>query len=692
VRNDIQALRAIAVLMVIGNHLFPGRVSGGYVGVDVFFVISGFLISGHLVREADGSGKIRLGTFWARRARRLLPAALLVLAVCAVVVALRAPIAVWKQNFVDIAFASGYSLNWRLASQSLNYFDQGDAQTIVTHYWSLSVEEQFYLLWPLIIIAVYFFARRQPVQRRRIILAAAFGAILLGSFAWAVFSTQTAPQAAYFETTGRAWEFAAGGLVAMLPAVPASWRTRLVPAVWIAWLVLAAGTVVIGPDWGVPGPAALIPVGATAVILSIGESERWFGTRYVTGFWPVRTIGDVSYSAYLWHWPLIVAIPWFLGRDLTIVDKLMIVVATLIIAWLSKRFIEDPVRIGRPAKWRPSRTLIAAFAAIGLVGVSTLGGAFGVQGEATAAAAEIASNVKTLPQCFGVQASLSGANCPHSHVIAQRGYLLLDGIWGMQDSNETHCVGFDNRGTESGGCSFGVPAGTQRLNIALVGDSHAYMWAAALEGIAKKYSARIYIYAKGYCSASSGLDVQFPGRSPAEIADCNNWRTTTINDLVSDPKINLIVTADRAGIYRTDNGSGQVDDGTGYASAWKRWLKAGKAVIAIADPPSYSQSPEQCTVGDKTADPCASPLSVVSTPNPLSAAAAAIDNPRFAYANYSDLFCDSICHSIVGGLPVTRDGQHLTSFIVQSFGDAFLRQQIAQVLAALPSSGATISG
>jgi peptidoglycan/LPS O-acetylase OafA/YrhL len=479
--------------MVIANHLFPDRFGGGYVGVDVFFVISGYLITAHLLREADGTGRVRLGAFWARRARRLLPAALLVLAVCAVVVFLRAPFAVWQQNFAQIAVAAVYGLNWRLAFQSLNYFDQGNAQTIVIHYWSLSVEEQFYLVWPLIVLAVYLIARLQPVERRRMIVAVAFGVLLIASFAWATYSTATVPTAAYFETTGRAWEFAAGGLLSMVPALGRTWRTRLVPVVWLAWLVLAAGVVVIGSTWGVPGPAALISVVATGIVLVVGESDRWFGTRYVTGFWPVRTVGDISYSAYLWHWPLIVALPWFLGTELTVAEKLIIGVATLGIAWLSKRFIEDPVRKGRPSQWRPSRAIIAALVAMAIVFGGSGVSAYAVQREGVAGATQIAAEVKTLPHCFGVQASISGASCPGSHVISPRASLLLDGIWDFTGANETDCVGIDDAGTENGGCSFGVPNGTQKIDIALVGDSHAYMWAAALAGIAQRYSARIHI-------------------------------------------------------------------------------------------------------------------------------------------------------------------------------------------------------
>ena len=680
-RTDIQALRAMAVLMVIGNHLFLDRISGGYVGVDVFFVISGFLITAHLLREADSTGGIRLGAFWARRARRLLPAALLVLALCAVLVVLKAPLPAWDLNLTQIAVAAVYGLNWLLAGTSLDYFAQEDGHTLVTHYWSLSVEEQFYLIWPLIVLAVYVLARKKALRTRRIMVGTAFGVILIASFAWAVYSSAVIPEAAYFQTTGRAWEFAAGGLIAMLPAVSVAWRTRLIPVVWLAWAALAGTAVLLGPDAGVPGWAALVPVGATAIIIAVGESPRWFGTRYVTGFWPVKTIGDISYSAYLWHWPFIAAAPWFFDRTLTIAEKAVILIATLVLAWLSKRFVEDPVRTGRPASWRPRRALLAALAVMALVFVPTFGGALGMRAQAASAAEEVAAAVEDPPECFGVQAALTGADCPATHVIADSKLLLLSGDWQVRDAkSELDCDVIDVAGDTTNACSFGAADGTQRMDIALVGDSHALVWGPALERLAERHDARIHVYTKGWCSVTADPDVQFAERSDREMDACTGWRTAVIDAITASDDIDVVVTSARVSRYFSARGTGPLDDGSGYAQAWQQWLDSGKAVIAIADAPSYPGSVLRCTDDLTAPDPCVGAVSSIAEPNPLSRAAAAIDDPRFAYVDYSELFCDTICHSVVGGLPVSRDGNHLNSFLVLSFGDDFLRAELARVL------------
>jgi peptidoglycan/LPS O-acetylase OafA/YrhL len=195
-RPEIQALRAVAVLLVVLNHLWPGRISGGYIGVDIFFVISGYLITSHLRREADSTGRIALGAFWARRAKRLLPASLLVLALSLVATIIWLPVTAWANAVTQIGAAGAYILNWVLASESVNYFTAGSSGTPVTHYWSLSVEEQFYIVWPLIILACFVFSGRLRPQARKRVLVSAFALILVASFCWALFSTATQPSAA----------------------------------------------------------------------------------------------------------------------------------------------------------------------------------------------------------------------------------------------------------------------------------------------------------------------------------------------------------------------------------------------------------------------------------------------------------------------------------------------------------------
>jgi peptidoglycan/LPS O-acetylase OafA/YrhL len=217
-RTDIQALRAFAVLVVLLNHLWPEHLSGGFIGVDVFFVISGYLITAHLFREHERSGKIALGSFWARRAKRLLPAALLVLVVSAVLAYVFIPAPRNQNDFVQIGWAAMYVLNWVLSSQSLDYFAQEDGQTLVVHYWSLSVEEQFYIFWPILLAVAFLLMRSISKKKRTRFLVATILLVVVSSFTYAVWGVATRPEAVYFETTARAWEFGAGALLALVPS------------------------------------------------------------------------------------------------------------------------------------------------------------------------------------------------------------------------------------------------------------------------------------------------------------------------------------------------------------------------------------------------------------------------------------------------------------------------------------------
>ncbi len=213
-RTDIQGLRAAAVLLVVVYHLHAAALPGGFVGVDVFFVISGFLITSHLVSRPPASAGA-LAAFWGRRVRRLLPASLVVLAATLVAVRLFSPETAWQATASDARAAALYVVNWALAGQAVDYLAADNAPTAVQHFWSLSVEEQFYFGWPLLVAGVALLARRRGTSTRTA-LAVAFGVVTAASFAWSVHLTQTNPAAAYFVTPTRVWELGAGGLLAVL--------------------------------------------------------------------------------------------------------------------------------------------------------------------------------------------------------------------------------------------------------------------------------------------------------------------------------------------------------------------------------------------------------------------------------------------------------------------------------------------
>ncbi len=311
-RADIQGLRAVAVASVLAYHLWPGAVSGGYVGVDVFLVISGYLITAHLLRDPP-TGWREVGRFWGRRMRRLLPASALVLVVSVAAAAVVLPASQLARTGVEAVASALYVQNWSLAATATDYLASESAATAFRHYWSLSVEEQFYLVWPLLIGAAVLLGRW---WRRAGALAVVVLAVLGGSLAWSVHLTAVDPAAAYYVTTTRMWELALGGAVALLGARFPDVRVpdRVAGPLALAGLA-AIGAAVVGfsATTPFPGATALLPTAGTAAVIVAYPGARSSAGRLL-GLRPAQVLGDVSYSTYLWHWPLIVLVPFAVGR------------------------------------------------------------------------------------------------------------------------------------------------------------------------------------------------------------------------------------------------------------------------------------------------------------------------------------------------------------------------------------------
>ena len=338
-RADIQGLRAVAVLAVIGFHVL-GWPRGGYLGVDAFFVVSGFVITGVLLRERQRTGRTSLRAFWARRARRILPLALVVIAAVVAV----APWA-WAGAKVaamrsDALYATFFAANWHYAARADDYFDRGSEPSPLLHYWSLGVEEQFYLVWPLLVLLALTLAG--ATHRHRAALAVLAAAVGLPSLAWAVVQTTSDPTTAYFSTLTRGWELALGAALATIPAS----AVRLAPTAraalsWAGLATLVATCLILSPDTGVPYPAALGATIGTALVLVAGIGVPVRGSVLLTN--PVSGyLGDISYGLYLWHFPLVVIVPVFLSASGS-ATATVVLVGTLLLAVISHHLLERPV-------------------------------------------------------------------------------------------------------------------------------------------------------------------------------------------------------------------------------------------------------------------------------------------------------------------------------------------------------------
>jgi len=680
-RLDIQGIRAIAVALVVVFHLWPERLTGGYVGVDAFFVISGFLITGHLLREVDRTGTISLTTFWARRVRRLLPAAFTVLIASLIATLIILPRSLVQQTLAEIGASAVYVQNWLLAGSSVDYLGADNNPTLVQHFWSLSIEEQFYVAWPILILAVLWLALKvNPSWSRLRVIGLALVAVFIASLLYSVGDTAASQSSAYFVTTTRVWEFAAGGLVCFLPRLNLRSASRAVGAhlvlSWFGLTLLIGSAVLFTAESAFPGWIALVPVVGTAMLIYSGESRSTWSPQVFLRFGPSQFLGDISYSVYLWHWPLIVLVPFITDHHLTMVNKLEIIAVTLVLATATRVLIEEPLR--RSSGVLRLRRVTFAFMAVGMaliVGIAGVGTAHS-QRLNDAFAAQIASSISAGVGCFGASAMIASNKCNEPFAITDTvnpEFTADDLVWkrGVM-SNNACALRPDSLVSD---CVFGdldAPAHT----IALVGDSHSHALIDPLAIYGKSHGWKVLMYAIPGCTA---LESDIPSEAWAEEMSsdesdhynaCLNWRDEVLQELHTRTDIDTVIFANRTSLYQMN--------ATQVADSWRSLEAMGKRVVAVRDVPGMAdnrKAPACVEANMKAYDPCAWKPPV--TADFMTDAAALSGVPLIDLDPY---LCDAAgCHAVIGGTIVYYDGNHLSYTFTQTLAP-FFGASIAAVL------------
>lgn len=664
IRPEIQGLRAVAVLLVVAFHLYPNRVPGGYVGVDVFFVISGFLITSHINRELVSTGTVRLRRFWARRIRRLLPASLLVLAVSGVAVVAFLPATLWAQSARQIGASALYVQNWALASDAVDYMAADNVPTVAQHYWSLSVEEQFYLVWPVLILGLALVHRRTgaAVRHRRTYVVGGLAVLAGASLAYSVVATYRDQSQAYFVTPTRVWEFAAGAMLALLAATswrPAWWRG---PLAWAGVLAIVAAGLLFDGATLFPGWVALLPVLGTVAVILAGGTPGWATPAPWLSLRPMTFIGDVSYSVYLWHWPLIIVLPYITGVDLRTVDKVAIAVATVVLAWLSKTLVEDPGRT-RPllaaAPWRSF-----AFAGAGMAVV--VGGMVALQVEVDRRAEESVARLAALEAsgCVGPGALDPAADCgepqgsadliPAPEVVAQQN---VDVAYpGCQ-------AGIEGSGITE--CSLGTPPEVAERTVAVVGDSHVTHWFPAFDELGQELDWNVLTFTKSSCPFTVAERTLENEQTDEAVLGCRAWGDA-VRDRILGSDVSYVFTASYSTAYewRAPDGVALADPGPdGFAGMWSQLTAEGLEVFPIADVPrTQGDNVPNClaaNLDDRMA--CSVPRAEALPGSVLVEAADRIDDDRVHLIDLTDQFCDAeMCYPVVGDMIVYRDYSHIS--------------------------------
>jgi peptidoglycan/LPS O-acetylase OafA/YrhL len=638
---EIQGLRAAAVLAVLVYHIWPQSLPGGYVGVDVFFVISGYLITGSLFKEFDRTGGISIAGFYARRIRRLLPAATLVSLAVALAVPLF-PQAQWPDIANSIVASALYVQNWFLAAQAVDYLAD-DAKGPMNHFWSLSVEEQYYIIWPLILLPVLYLARRTTLAPRAV-FGWFVGLIGLGSLAYSIWLTPLNPGVAYFATTTRAWELAVGGALAVLQV-----RKGLSPHMRLALGLTGLGAIVVAclaysDETSFPGYAALLPTfGAAAVILSSGAQPRW-SAAWILNSRPFQYLGDISYSLYLWHWPLIVLYTTVTGRMISLRGGVVLLLASVALAHVSKIWVEDRFRTGG---YSIGRTLTAGLAGIALTVALGLG------------YSTLRSNDPDTVVADGLPHGAIAMKDPGYdwrkenllQVAPQPAMARKD----VPSAYARKCHQEQSR-SEVLSCDFGDP--NSKLKIVMLGDSHATHWFPTFEEIAQRQSVYFRGVAKSSCLFS--LEPVYSLTLKRPYTECAEWSQNVI-DWLGRERPDVVLVSQSTGYPMT-----AVE---GMAAAWARLKTMNLNVQAVVSTPWMPFEPSKCVVSSKNwVKDCVSDRSIAFRPDLTLAAAERLNIPTL---DFSDDFCrTSDCPSIIGGVFVYRDSHHMTATFARTLAES----------------------
>ncbi|WP_020520068.1 acyltransferase family protein [Catelliglobosispora koreensis] len=615
-RGDIEGMRAIAVLLVVIGHASIGWFSGGYAGVDVFFVISGFLITSLLTKELSSTGKISIRQFYARRALRLLPASTVVL--------LATLVASWSwlsplrfaDTVQDIVASAFYFINFRLAEIGTDYLASDDPPSPVQHFWSLAVEEQFYVFWPVLILLATLWSRRRGHVRFGP-LAVILGTLTVGSLAlsWLV-THQNAPWA-YFGTHTRAWELGLGALVAL--GAPKLVRLPRVAAELAAWVGLGAiitSALMYDEFTAFPGIAALLPVGGAALLIAAGCRSSSAGR--VLSIPPLRVLGKLSYGWYLWHWPLLIVVPAAFDLSPSPVVNLVLVGIALVLAQISLVAVENPIRHLATLRRRPGRgiglglSLSSSTAAVAL-GMAILLPPGGMPGLLTAdaprfmppeamgglptiislpepgagpAAKPMPSMVSLIEQGLKTQNLPSNLDPPIAKAAKDMPILYSNGCHlGLNSSSLPN------------GCFFGdLPSPT---TVVLFGDSHAAQWFPTLLVLAAQQEWRLVSLTKSSCGPA---DVAVFEKGLNRVyTECQQWRAKALARIAELRPALVLVSA----LFDSRNPVPATSDpGAAWVEGWKRSFVSlqGSAehVAMMVDTPYRSTNGPDCAAGNPT--------------------------------------------------------------------------------------------
>lgn len=655
----------MALALVVAFHVFGrGRVSGG---VDVFLFFSGFLLTGSMYRRSVAQQAGRVSRHYARTLLRLMPAAVTVLAAVVIAILLLRPLSSQGQDLREVRASLLYYQNWELISSQLSYGAAGPNASPLQHFWSLSLQGQFFLLWPWCILALVGMALRGGRDPWRIAVAGT-SAVTLVSFGIAQVMVRTDQPVAYFNSVTRWWELTLGGLLAL---VLMRWSPpdRLRPIMgWVGLSIIVAGGFAVDGGTVFPGPWVLLPLfGAACVLLGAGSPR---GPRRLLQTRPLTRLADIAYELYLWHWPILVFTLVLQDRDVAGPRTALFVIAiSLVAAWLTHTVISGP--LSRAKGVRPARILWPV--SVVLASTAALSTVLAVQSDRTLE--------RSLDVSSYTLSDYPGAESVRDPSLVRESYPVPIGP-PVDVAAADYEPAMDSPCWQGGSVSAPArpvqwcddPSRADGPTVALVGSSRAEVWQPALQKIAAAHGWSLRVTGRGGC----------PVTGNSRFEGCNRWTEMVISELIRTRPSAVVI--EGTNISSTGDKAEYAFDPDGVV--WKRLTDAGIDVFAFRAPPRFLEPPPACAArldDGATDSDCDQDASELYAPvSPFEAVATKSD--RLHELDLVPYYCpEGICPVVLGNLVTHRDQQHFTAAFVRTLAPAVEQQMHAKVPALFES-------
>lgn len=649
-RLEIEGLRAVASILVAVYHIWLGNVSGG---VDVFFVVAGFLITTSLLNRYERFAKIDFSGFILRLMKRLFPAAFTVLFITGIASIIWLPEVRWQQTVQELLASALYFENWQLALNSVDYLAQNNEASPFQHFWAMSLQGQFYIIWPILLLITVLLARFIFKKQVRPVFLGTLIIVFFISIGYSIHMTNVNQPWAYFDTFTRVWEFSAGGILALLIANIKVNKSLSFILSWLGLFGLVSCGLILQVSTVFPGYAALWPVLSAIFILIAGNQGGSYSAYSLLSSKPLVSFGGISYGFYLWHWPVLIFYFLITGNETAgLFDGLLIIVLSAILAYVTTEFVEKPIRNRKSlnVKWKT-----AIVSVLLMVPVLSLSGIW---------------SHSISGQHVNLNEIINNEDYPGAAVTAFENIEIDDDVplypsplQAREDFaplTKDECLQRIGK-TEVIVCEYGETE-KPKYTIALVGGSHSIHWQPALLEFAEEEDILILTFIKSGCRFSS---------EEFEAEDCTEWNKNVMNELLELKPDLIFTTADATELEEVPEG---------YVDNWETLNEHGIEVFAVRDNPRFHFDIPSCVEehGKDSMECAIKREEILPNPSPWDKLESPPENVY--YTDFTDRFCDDeYCKPVVGNVLVYRDKHHITA-VYSSTLAPFVREELMSVL------------